>query len=358
MAFTFLHTADLHLGKSFRELPPERAGQRRDDLLATLKRLCREARERRVSLLCLAGDLFDRPAPAAPLLAAVRQALAEASVPVLLIPGNHDSLETDSPYLAGGWPGNVRVANQPGWQQLEIDGQEVWAFGYTRGAAHRNPWADFPGCSAEALLVLHAACLGAGLAADASYFPFTPSDIPPCAYLALGHHHRQVQMSNAPQAWYPGSPEPLEPEVTPATALLVTLDGATAGVDRLNIATRRHRLVTLKVAGLTGNEIWDRALAEAAADDLLYLKLTGMLDATAALDLNALQADLSARSFAVELDTTQLHLPIEAGEAEGVMGALQAIAGQRLAALSADDPQRARLERAVRYAALALDGRL
>jgi DNA repair exonuclease SbcCD nuclease subunit len=356
MAFRILHTADLHLGKSFSELPPERAGQRRADLLATLTRICRKARELKVDLLCVAGDLFDKAHPSPALLASARHALADAAVPVVVIPGNHDPLDEGSPYRQSGWPGNVHVAAQSGWQRLALDGPETWAFGYARGAAHQSPWPAFPGCAHDALLMLHAACLAPGLAADASYYPFTPNDIPPCAYLALGHHHRPLRVNAMPCAWYAGAPEPLEAEVTPAAVQLVTLTGTDAVVEPLDLATRHHRLATIAVDGLTAEEIWQRALAAANQDDLLTLRLTGLLDAGEMLDSLALAADLSSRCFAAEVDIAELHLPHAAAEGEGVLGALHALAQQRMQTVAGDE--RLRLERAVRYAALALEDKL
>lgn len=356
MPFTLLHTADLHLGKSFSQWLPERAGQRRADLLATLGRVCRTARDRRVDLLVIAGDLFDRATVTPALLAGARRALAEAGVPVLITSGNHDPLDGDSPYLAEGWPAQVTIVRKAGWQRVPFPGIELWAFGYARGEAHRNLWSDFPGCSPEALLVAHAACLAPGLAAEAGYFPFTPADVPPCAYLALGHHHRSAQV--APCAWYAGSPEPLEAEISPACALLVTLHGANATVEPLDVATRRHRTLTLSVSGRSAAEIWDEALAVASIDHLLTLRLTGMLAATESLDVAALRAELSARSFAVELLTDDLLLPLDDSAGEGVLGALQALGRARLAALPPESAERAQVARAVRYAALALEGKL
>ncbi|HEY3416354.1 MAG TPA: DNA repair exonuclease [Armatimonadota bacterium] len=354
MSFTLLHTADLHLGKSFSSLPPERAEQRRADLLSTLRRICRHAREGRVQLLCIAGDLFDRAAPAAPLCASARQALAAAEVPVLLVPGNHDPLEEGSPYLANQWPGNVRVANKPGWQRVELDGPETWAFGYTRGEAHRSPWQNFPGCSDEAVLVLHAACLGQVLASEAGYFPFSPPDIPACAYLALGHHHRPAQVNRSPLAWYAGSPEPLEAEAVAPAVLSVTLK-STVEVEPLDLTTRHHRLVSLDVTNLTAEEIWDRALAVVSTDDLLTLQVHGMLEPDEPLDLSRLRDELNTRCFAAEVAADALLLPPDLSTATGVKGALLEITRERMAE---DDSERPRLERALRYALLALEGKL
>lgn len=358
MTFTLLHTADLHLGKSFSELPPERAGQRRADLLATLARICRTARERGVALLCIAGDLFDHARPATPLLASARHLLAEAGVPVLLIPGNHDALCEGSPYAAPHWPGNVLLASTPGWQRMPVADREVWAFGYSSGEAHRSPWQDFPGCGPQALLLLHAACLAPGLAAGAGYFPFTPASIPACAYLALGHHHRPAQVQRAPVAWYAGAPEPLEADETPPAVLHVTLDGAAASVEPLALATRRHRLISLEVTGLSVEEIWERALAHADTENLLTLKLTGVPNAASSLELPVLRAELAARCFGITLLTRELLPPLALAAEEGVLGVLRQMTSARLDALPEDDAQRARLLNAFTYAALALEGKL
>lgn len=355
MAFRILHTADVHVGRSFSGMAPERAGQRRADLLATLGRICREARARQVNLLLIAGDLFDRPTPPPATLAAVTRALADAAVPVLLLPGNHDPLDEESPYLKHRWPAHVHVASQPGWQCIALDGPETWAFGYTRGTAHLSPWASFPGCGADALLALHAACLAPGLAADAGYYPFSPAAIPPCAYLALGHHHARAQVSHVPPAWYSGAPEPLEAETVPAAALLVTLEGSSAIVEPLPVATRRHRLATLDVTGLSAAEIWERALAAVDPDDLLTLELTGLPDFGVEVDLAELHAGLNAHCFAAEV-CGQLALPTDWASAEGVLGALRDVVAARRAPASPAD--QARLERAAHLAARALGGTL
>lgn len=358
MPFTILHTADLHLGKSFRRLSPERAEQRRADQLATLMRLCHRAYELHVDLLCIAGDLFDQPCPPTALTARVREALGDASVPVLLIPGNHDPLTEKSPYVSGRWPGNVSVAEHAGWQRIKFPTVEAVAFGYTAGETHRSPWQTFPGCGSETLVALHAACLTAGLISDAGYFPFTAEEIPPCGYVALGHHHRAVQVSNNPLAWYAGPPEPLEPEVIRAAALLVNMDNAGASVTPYDVATRRHHQVTIDVNGRRVDDIWDRALAAAKSDDLLTLRLSGVLAPTEMLDITSLRAELSTRCFAAEVITDDLHLTADITAQTGVLGALQQLAGASLAELAPQDPQRVKIERAVRYAMLALEGKL
>lgn len=358
MAFSILHTADLHLGKSFRGLPPKQADQRRQDLLDTLRHICEIAHERDVDLLIIAGDLFDRPLPTAALRMHARSALADARVPVLLTPGNHDPLDVGSPYLTDQWPANVRVAREPGWQSFNISGREVWGFGYTTADAHQGAWEHFPGCEPDAVIALHATCLLPGLGDEERYFRFRPGEIPNCAYLALGHHHRCAAVSQAPLACYSGAPEPLEPQESESGALLVDIDGETATRMLLPLALRRHREVTVDVTGRRTDEVYKLALAAVSHDDLLAVRLTGLMNPDDPIDAGVLEAELEKDVFFAQVDDSGLLIPEEVDESSGVMGALLAIARREIAAMPPSDPQYAVMQRAARYAQLALEGKL
>jgi DNA repair exonuclease SbcCD nuclease subunit len=58
-----LHTADLHLGSAFSNLPPEIAAELRKEQKDMLFRLIGICREEGAGLLLLAGDVFVRPFP-------------------------------------------------------------------------------------------------------------------------------------------------------------------------------------------------------------------------------------------------------------------------------------------------------
>ncbi|MEU0989336.1 exonuclease SbcCD subunit D [Streptomyces sp. NPDC005953] len=84
----FLHTSDWHLGRSLHRVPMLSAQA------AFLDRLITTVHEREVDAVLVAGDIYDR---AVPPLAAVElfddalHRLAAASVPTVMISGNHDS---------------------------------------------------------------------------------------------------------------------------------------------------------------------------------------------------------------------------------------------------------------------------
>jgi len=88
---TFIHTADLHLG---RQLYGERL---LEDQRVVLEQLADLVEERKPTALLIAGDVYDRslpPADAVELLdTLVGRVAGELQTPIVMIPGNHDSAD-------------------------------------------------------------------------------------------------------------------------------------------------------------------------------------------------------------------------------------------------------------------------
>ena len=87
----FIHTADLHLGRML-------YGERLlDDQILVLGQLIREVERHSPDALLIAGDVFDRSVPPAEAVDALDDFLyavvGELGVPVVMIPGNHDSAD-------------------------------------------------------------------------------------------------------------------------------------------------------------------------------------------------------------------------------------------------------------------------
>lgn len=85
----FLHTADLHIGKSIYEF------NMLEDQKYILQEILRIAREEQVDAILLAGDIYDRSVPSTEAVQVLEWFLLEALevAPVLMIAGNHDSAE-------------------------------------------------------------------------------------------------------------------------------------------------------------------------------------------------------------------------------------------------------------------------
>ncbi|MEX0750353.1 MAG: metallophosphoesterase [Dehalococcoidia bacterium] len=95
-----VHTSDLHLGTH---------GERDD--LDVLRRVLTTAAQAAADALLLAGDIFDTNRLPITVIDSVARLLADASLPVVVLTGNHDPATADSAYRKGGLadPPNVHV---------------------------------------------------------------------------------------------------------------------------------------------------------------------------------------------------------------------------------------------------------
>ncbi|WP_278359183.1 metallophosphoesterase family protein [Thermus thermophilus] len=223
-----LHTADWHLGKLLKGV------DRTPEIAAALRDLLGLVRSERVDLVVVSGDLFDRPQVSAEAEACAVEFFMELKalgVPALVIAGNHDPkerLEALAPLLglAGARiRGRLLFAEEGG--VVEVGGvragllpfvserllvrrlfQEDEVLHRTYAEALRRVLDNLK----SPLLLGHFAVEGARPGGGEFVFHLVGSYAVPRAslplevrYLALGHVHRQQQVSEAPVAWYPGS---------------------------------------------------------------------------------------------------------------------------------------------------------
>lgn len=93
MTYSFLHSADLHLGKAFGGFPEAIRGRLREARHGAIHRLAAVARGAGAGDVLLAGDTFDAETPSPETLRqALRAMAAESDLRWFLLPGNHDSL--------------------------------------------------------------------------------------------------------------------------------------------------------------------------------------------------------------------------------------------------------------------------
>ena len=87
----FIHTSDWHIGRQFHNI------SLLDDQRHVLKQLLQYLAKEAVDALIIAGDIYDRAIPPAAAVELLDQTLAticlDLKIPVILIPGNHDSAE-------------------------------------------------------------------------------------------------------------------------------------------------------------------------------------------------------------------------------------------------------------------------
>jgi len=207
----FLQISDLHLGRPFGWLPPERRAERRVDQRRALEHLVREAIERGAHAILIPGDLFDAEGVDAGTMAfAINVFGISGCPPVFIAPGNHDPWSENShlwsPRLlrarGWAWPAHVHVFNSGGWSMKKLPGLpavRIWGRAFTSHAESRErPLREgsviLPD-SADAMglevAVFHGSREGQCPPWQSMTAPFSDREVSysPFGYHAVGHYH-------------------------------------------------------------------------------------------------------------------------------------------------------------------------
>jgi exonuclease SbcD len=222
MSVRILHLADLHLGAAFPSIGERGAERARDFLAAFLRAVEYAAGEPRpVDLVVIAGDLFDTHDPEEGLVfqvVAALERLDRAGLPVLLVPGTHDSLSyRRSVYRRLRLPKSAHLFSGPTLApgpELSVAGETVQIYGVAYDpSVSARPLRDFQpsGLADHHVAVLHAALQ------DSPNWKIRPTDLPitraeiaasGLRYLALGHFHNFAEVREGRSvAVYPGTLE-------------------------------------------------------------------------------------------------------------------------------------------------------
>ncbi len=287
----FLHTADWHLGMTRRFLPPEAQARYSGDRIDAVGQIARMADEVDAQFVLVCGDVFDSNHVDRQIVARAASALAQFTVPVLILPGNHDPLDAASVYRAPAFvdrlPAGVTVIEDS--TPICIGDVEVV------GA----PWhAKRPGLDPSASVV---AGLGpaAGvrvLAAHGVVDVLSPDTQDPSVismsglrtaldsgaltYVALGDRHSTTEVGGDPRVWYPGTPVATDHgELDPGNVLVVTVDGSGVSVAPRRVGQWSFRRIEARLDGVDDVLRLDAELA-AIADKrrtIVRLSLVGAL---------------------------------------------------------------------------------
>jgi len=335
--------SDLHLGAPLGWLPAERRETRRRDQRHTLERAVREAIERGVHAILLAGDLFDQEGvDAATLTFALGAFDVPGCPPVFIAPGNHDPYSTTSLYWSerllqarsARWPHHVHVFGSPGWEALpvpQLQGVRVWGRCFT---SHVES-AERP-LSAEALApvggadpagfdvaLFHGSREGQCPPGQTITAPFSDHEVAgsPFAFLAAGHYHAASRIVGNDGAGagvrlaYAGSAAAVQAgEIGSHGALEVRVEyGRRLPFVEVEFVELDHRRVfdlAADVDRATSPDQIDRRVQRAIDDagagehDIVTMRLTGRL--AKGVRYAAPAPDLRARVFHLRLDLRKL----------------------------------------------------
>ena len=214
MAFRFIHTSDLHLGRRFANIPEPSDGNLRGRLMEArfdkIRQLANAAKEHGAGHVLLAGDTFDSATPSRQVLRQALAAMRDAQgVHWWLLPGNHDNLRNAEPVwdeIERDAPENVHALRATDVVEIAT-GVALLPCPVTARTTGRDLTKDLPGIATpEGMLRIG---LAHGGVVD---FVESGEQIPPdrdrsagLHYLALGDWHGRLQVT--PRTQYPGTPE-------------------------------------------------------------------------------------------------------------------------------------------------------
>ncbi len=239
----FLATADWQLGMAAHFLDADARPRYLRARFDAVRRIGQVARQRGAAFVLVCGDVFESNQLDRSVVPRAFEALKEFTVPVLLLPGNHDPLDAASVYedpaFVARMPDQVRVLREPGVVRV-APGVEVVA----------APWfSKRPGRDlvAEVLAGLDPAPVGTAriLAAHGAVASLSPDAADPALVddaaliramdtgvidvAVLGDRHSTTQVrAGDPRLWYPGTPEVTRrTEVDPGNVLLIDVPAPT-----------------------------------------------------------------------------------------------------------------------------------
>lgn len=340
-----LQLSDLHLDSSLLAgrlgLAPEKARVRRAELRQILARACALARERRLDLVLIPGDLFDDEAVTQDTVNFVIEQLGGLSpIPVVIAPGNHDFYSLGSPYnqeflLARKqrvWPENVRIFRDGRWSTLTFPSLPGL---YVTGMAHcasaelgerllgrpipRPDGARSP--DALSLLVFHGSRDHARLPArKLRTLPFSDAELAAqdFDYAAIGHYHEQTTLAAADGrvlGAYAGCAGGRGLDEEGEKVVLVAdierhQGGRRVALEKVRLDRRAVRIVDVHCTGATHRDAILRRIEEALAmrepspDDLVHVRLTGRV--APGIDLRVPDGAFEDRFFHVSFDVSMV----------------------------------------------------
>ncbi len=307
-AFRFLQVSDVHLGRVFAWLPPEKRLERRQELRQVWRRVVEEAIRRRVDALFVAGDLFDgEEADPETVNRAVECVRSWGCPPVFLAPGNHDCYSKANTYYdneklaARGqmpWPEHVHVfktraftaARHPRRLEVEIWGRCVHANVDSEERVLRQAPPLDP--DRWNLALLHGSREGFRRPGKRVTAPFDDRELLAAGfdYVALGHYHEPGEIRDAEgllRAAYAGSAAVLDRDETGdhgALEVRIARDGrrlVEVATERVVVDPRRLLAMAADLTGCGSVEAARERLsaaldqAGARATDLVVCRLEG-----------------------------------------------------------------------------------
>ena len=324
-----LHTADLHIGAAESFLGAN-ADLRRFETLMTFERIVDLAVENEVQVLAIAGDLFDSNDIEERFISAVFDKIASAPVKVVFAAGNHDPLDSTSPFLTRNLPENLFVLGTKD-ECITFDGIKLRVYGRSFGTVSLKGEPSFgiipPEDEYINLLVQHGE-LKSDL--NSEYNAITPSFVKNSKmdYIALGHIHKRTDIGriDGTHFAYCGCPEGQGFDELDEKGVFIGEIGKNfCGLQFVSVSKRKHIHSKIDISGLSdANEITDLIFktlyteqGENYKENLYKIELIGGISPDTELYLAEIESRLSCELYFVKIkDHTEISVDLESLSAE------------------------------------------
>jgi DNA repair protein SbcD/Mre11 len=313
MPIRFIHTSDIHLGKSYRSSACD--AQRYQDFFTTFQGIVADAVAERVDFVLIGGDLFHTgqilPKTFARTIE-ILQPLKDAGIPCLAVEGNHDWIHrrdsvswmealSQLGYLCllrpgrtddGGYRFDPFDAEQGSGGHIEINGVNIYGLGYIGSQAGSHVARICEAVATERnILLFHVGVWSYSPVEIGNIHPDEALPLAACfQYVALGHGHKPYIIKTPegrPYAFNPGAPDCVNfgEERYDKGYYLVSLDGDEVSHQFRPCSPRPMAVVSVDLDGAANAtealELFISRIAEKipASDDprspLLEVRLTG-----------------------------------------------------------------------------------
>ncbi|HXZ29577.1 MAG TPA: DNA repair exonuclease [Dehalococcoidia bacterium] len=304
-----LHTADIHLGAKFLGLGNKGASQR-EQLRTTFKNVVATAINEKVNIVLIAGDLFDsnqQPQRNIDLLIEQSNLLGSNNIPVCLIPGTHDSLDSSSIYRKVDFERrcpNLKIFAEENISYKEYPGLDLTVYGKPN-LSNKSRESPLKGLKRATSSKFHIAMAHGSfyipekIAEDDHVFRLEEVKASGMNYVALGHWHRVYRCSEEPPTWYSGPPEWIPDQTERAGVLLASLsDAGEVKVEPKKLGLRGYDEVEINMSEIQDSAMLKLRISEGANQDLVRkATLKGLRDAEFIVNPEELESELGEKFF-------------------------------------------------------------
>jgi len=301
MNISFIHTADIHIGKKFNvNFNSGEGKKRRREIWETFDKIIEVCIRNNVEFLLIAGDLVDAKHCTLDDMKRLSSKFSEArNTEIIITTGNRDPYTTYSLYRFIDWPSNVHIIDTTNQiRQIDFADKNLCVFSVGLDLKDKqkertclydievNP-------SNINILLAHGDIFGN----DTEDVKIDISRIESkFDYVALGHIHQYTEYSE--RIIYPGTPEPLDfSEKGQHGIVFCKLDKA--GIEKVFVPTAKSRFISKEIF-LQQDFSYDKILDIikfsgdyiSASKDYYRIILTGKVDM--AIDMNRLKTEASS----------------------------------------------------------------